>query len=290
MVIDDTQLRKLQLIELKILLELKRICEKHEIDYFLMGGTLLGAVRHKGFIPWDDDIDVGMLRSEYNKFLDICRNELSEEFFLQTYDTDCKYGHTFAKIRLNGTEFPDSAYNNELSHSGIYIDIFPFDRISDNRYIRKFHVFNLIELTAACRVKFGYNYDYSKLNQILLWQLFCTLSKDRLMKLTDYMFRLFNNKKPKYYVNGSLRCYPSEIFDEYVELEFEGIRFPAPSGYERYLECAYGDYMCLPPPNKRITHATHVPNFGIYAEIDSVENLIAQTNTLQKPCDDICKQ
>ena len=85
-------LRKLQMIELEMLLEIDRICRKHNIEYFLSSGSLLGAVRHGGFIPWDDDLDIYMMRKEYERFLDICRTELNaEKFFMQTYETDPEY-------------------------------------------------------------------------------------------------------------------------------------------------------------------------------------------------------
>ena len=101
----DNQLRLCQLRQLSIAKEIQRICKKHKIIFFLNAGTLLGAVRHQGFIPWDDDLDVGMLRSEYDRFIDIASKELDEAYFLQTWDSDPKYPMPFAKIRLNGTKY-----------------------------------------------------------------------------------------------------------------------------------------------------------------------------------------
>lgn len=99
----NLEIRDLQMLQLEIAKEVKRICEINQIDYFLAGGTLLGAVRHQGFIPWDDDIDIGMKLTEYKKFLVCCKDQLDERFELQTWDLDLSYGMPFAKIRLCNT-------------------------------------------------------------------------------------------------------------------------------------------------------------------------------------------
>ena len=127
MILQETNLRKLQIADLYILLEVKRICNLYNIPYFLIGGTLLGAVRHKGFIPWDDDIDIGMLREDYQKFISICSHELKPTFILQTKENDANYPNPWSKIRLLGTTRLEEGYNYESSSSNIYgidIDIF----------------------------------------------------------------------------------------------------------------------------------------------------------------------
>ena len=136
------RLRELQLVELEILLEVDRVCRENGIEYFLDGGTALGAVRHGGFIPWDDDIDIGMTRENYEKFLEIAPEKLKNDYFLQTRKTDKKAPYMYAKVRKNGTVFMEWNKRNLDMHHGIYIDIFPYDNVPDdikerNEYLAK---------------------------------------------------------------------------------------------------------------------------------------------------------
>lgn len=105
---DRKTLRKVQLTQLEILKEVDRICTKHGIKYWLSGGTQLGAVRHNGFIPWDDDLDIDMMREDFNRFLKIARTELQESYYLQDWFTEKAYGLPFAKIRKNNTLFVEA--------------------------------------------------------------------------------------------------------------------------------------------------------------------------------------
>ena len=125
----NIDIKEIQNQQLMILKELDRICQKHNIKYHLMGGTLLGSIRHKGFIPWDDDIDVSMIRADYEMFLDVCGRELNSGYFLQTNKTDKNYIMQFAKLRKNHTLFIEKSMNDLDIHHGIYIDIFPLDNI-----------------------------------------------------------------------------------------------------------------------------------------------------------------
>jgi lipopolysaccharide cholinephosphotransferase len=135
----DNTLQQVHKIQLEMALEVKRICEKHKIKYSIVAGTLLGAVRHNGFIPWDDDLDIAMLRDNYIKFIDICKDELNDSYFLQTWDTDPGFALPIAKLRKNSTKFVEKDFMEANIHCGIYIDILPFDSVpSENisKFIR----------------------------------------------------------------------------------------------------------------------------------------------------------
>lgn len=132
------QIRRLQLVELDILLELDRICRKYNINYFLCGGTLLGAVRHKGFIPWDDDVDIGFLRVDYERFCKVFAQETDlNKYFLQTWKTDKNYRWSYGKIRRLGTEYVRSGQEHMKYVSGISIDIFPYDYLPFDLQLQK---------------------------------------------------------------------------------------------------------------------------------------------------------
>lgn len=136
----DVQLRQMQLIQLEMLCEVNRICRKHGIKYSLDGGTLLGAVRHKGFIPWDDDIDLIMTRSEYQRFYRVAKEEMdAEKFFLQEYRTDPYYYVGYPRIRRNHTVYMRAGHEHMKYHGGVFIDIFILDNVPDHKVMRMFH-------------------------------------------------------------------------------------------------------------------------------------------------------
>ena len=133
----DNVLDKLHSVQIEILDEIVGICDKHNLTYFLIGGTLLGAVRHKGFIPWDDDLDIAMPREDYEKFLKIAKTELDKKYYLHDISIDKNYWQPFIKIRKNNTLFDEKMIDNIETHKGIFVDVFPFDNLKRDGILLK---------------------------------------------------------------------------------------------------------------------------------------------------------
>lgn len=265
--------------ELIIAKEIKRLCEENGIKYFIIAGTLLGAVRHKGFIPWDDDMDIGMLREDYEKFLQIAEKNLGEEFFLQTTETDSAYGLNFAKILLKNTSLSEATASKN-SVKGIFIDIFPFDAVPESREETEKHKKRTYFLRRLLLARQNYNVcgknEYLKhLVYFALKIISIFFSRVKLSGKLDSECRRYNEsgRIPQKIVNiGGAYGYDKETIlrewvDSTVELPFEDITLAAPVGYKSYLEYFYGDYMTPTPEDKRYNrHSVINIDFGSYAD------------------------
>jgi len=271
----NEQLKKMHTLELKIALEMKRICEKHDIKYFMTAGTLLGAVRHGGFIPWDDDMDFGMLRKDYEKFLEVCKTELGSEYFLQTWDTDPEYPFSFAKLRLNGTRFVEGFSENGSMHNGLFIDIFPFDNVPDDVDLRKKQGKKCFVCKRLLWIKkgMGTNMKEGGAKQKIKYYGFLMFSKFfKYEKIKDYYKKtqqLYNdNLTQKVVTDGSYNYDKESIERTWVEnlepVKFETEEFLSYVDRKGYLEYFYGDYMKLPPEEKRNGHLLRDVDFGEY--------------------------
>ena len=269
---DDKTLKHLQNLELMILKDFIKICEKNNLKYYIYGGSLLGAVRHQGFIPWDDDIDLIMFREDYEKFKTIFLSSYNEKYELLTHEVYDDYFFLFSKIMLKNTKFEEWWVNQVSFTVGINIDIFVLDFVSENS-------FKCFIDTKVCRA----------MDRLL------TLSA---IKLVDYPFfvqkssnlihsilNFFRIKPIKIinkclsiltkYKDSSLACDMSALHhpqiykkDDFIggeKIQFEDIKVNAPKNCHTILKQIYGDYMQLPPEEDRYNHITENLDFGPYS-------------------------
>ncbi len=251
----SNNLKQAQIVMLRILKVIDHICKKHNIEYWLDGGTLLGAVRHKGFIPWDDDIDLGMMRDDYNKFIKISKQELPEDMFLQTRESDSYYNITVPlKIRDTKSLFVEEFETIEENYNqGIYVDIFSYDFLPKNAIKRKLLKRTIKKISKIIRAKLTPNKTYT--NDLLYKTLKYFFSLKMLQKLVDNAIVKTNKNNHEiigFGLDSSLtRNYIAKEFYPLIRLEFEGCKFLAPNNYDYYLKTTYGDYMKLPPKDKQ---------------------------------------
>ncbi len=241
----EISVKEAQKVMLEILIAFDGICRKHALTYWLDHGTLLGAVRHEGFIPWDDDLDVTMPREDYEKFLRIAPSELPDELFLQTRRTDPHHRMFFAKIRKRGTKYIDRWEENRKIgyHQGIFIDIFPVNTIENRGFSQKSYRFLL---------------NFAKISVNRFWVV---------SPLARFFVRAINRMHRQ---EGDFVVSGGESMHDVIHLEkslifplrdivFENHLFPAPKDTDAYLKSIFGEtYMQLPPPERRKQHSVRI--------------------------------
>lgn len=265
---ENLTLRDAQMLMVSILKDVDNICEKHNLKYFLDAGTLLGAIRHKGFIPWDDDMDIGMLREDYEKFLKIAKQELPNHLFLQTFESD-KYYDIYqvpCKVRYNGTILIEKAIGeNEKMHNGVYIDIFPYDSLPKYNFVYKIQrAISRIILQSFVRLrdipkKLTYKNKITFSFYKIITKIF-TAKKRR--KFFNFLIK-WNDINSKYMGYGvdtawSEYVYKKQDYFDLIKLEFEGEHFYGPKNADAILTALYGDYMTLPKEEDRVWHAKEI--------------------------------
>lgn len=257
---DTAQLVKLA--QLDLLTELRRICQKHDIPYYLIGGTLIGAIRHQGFIPWDDDIDVGMLRRDYDRFQQVCRQELDPAYTLHDWDSDPASPHPFLKMKIRGSHYREGLAAQSQMDDGIFIDIFPYDNAPDRELPLRLQAMQIYLVRKILLLRCGFTLDSGSKLKKLLYGTLCTLSKVRSVsawKKACKKLMLRHNRKPTRRVSNMCGSYSykREMMDrtlvqDQVEHVFEKDMFSIPAGYHEFLRGVYGDYMKLPPEDQRV--------------------------------------
>ena len=270
------ELKELQQTELEILGAFVDVCEAHKLRYHLDYGTLLGAIRHKGFIPWDDDIDVGMPREDYERFLEIGQAAIGDRFFLQTRQTDPNCPFAFLKIRKNQTTCLEWSKRRIRMHHGIWIDVFPYDKlpISDAETKRRYMEDcvrlerKLVLATVPDRVqqpsfspKWFLGFVLRRLAHYRARQTsnLAHLDQEMAEAFTRYRDEAGEGLSYTSHFNAAPYEFPAEVLygssgDASTEVEFEGRLYRAPADPDAYLRIFYGDYWQLPPEAKRVGH------------------------------------
>lgn len=254
-------LRKVQFTQLEIAREIRRVCEENGIAYFLSDGSFLGAVRHQGFIPWDDDMDISMLRADYEKFCQIAPEKLKKEYCLQTWYTDPNYGLPFGKVMKRNTVYLESKKTRRLQENGFYVDIFPVDVLPEGEKERALYAKRLKHLYRLKLMKSGYKpwMDCDRINWVkrigYLYYQFCALFRDggKLAKAYDALATAYPEGKQVCMQWGQSGLVPFEEswVRELADYSFEGEIFSGPKEYDQYLRNQYGEYMQFPPVEER---------------------------------------
>ncbi|WP_415948913.1 LicD family protein [Megamonas funiformis] len=255
-------------IDLKILKEILKICDKYKLVYYMIGGTMLGAIRHKGFIPWDDDIDLGLPRDDYEKFLEVAPKELSANLKLVNYKTDSNYQYYITRILDLNTEVIEERIGNNNKYTHASIDIFPIDGTPNNFILRKIYFFRVMYHRALMSLCYKDSIDRKRKRSFFENFLLKIMERIPIEKLTtpykqkskiDVLLRSQNVKNSKYIGNimGAYRTreiVPADFYGKGKFYDFENLRLRGVEKYDEYLKYTYGNYMELPPVEKRKVH------------------------------------
>ena len=269
----SSELKRLQEIEIEILQDIIRVCEENGLHYWAYGGTLLGAIRHNGFIPWDDDIDIGMMRDDYEQFLRIAPKALKKGLTLQHFTVDEETPTYFAKVRKDGTEFVEY-YNRKMNiHHGIFVDIMPHDLIPENerersRYRRtaewrkQLFIAKSVKDTTITRGK--YKILLHTMERRILHCILLPISKKWLFDYLDLYLRKYNGSDSCLFTTRAMRVSENLLGDVFPlqKHQFENIMINVPANYDIVLRRNYGDYMKLPSSKNQTTHSPYVLSFG----------------------------
>lgn len=259
-------LRELQLAELQVLKAFADACDRLGLTYYLNSGTLLGAVRHGGFIPWDDDVDVAMPFEDYERFLSCGQDALGDGFFIQNMETEPNFHFSFTRVRKNGTTCLNSYHRDWHIHHGVWIDVFPIVTLSGKRdFKRKHRLFSFCNLLQMDDFLNNHIEDSRKeLGGLVvaLLKVFYLIPRSARIRWHRKLVKAACGKK-----NGNCYSvlwgnitsfYPENVFAEKAPIRFEDALFSAPADPDRYLTYTYGDYMKLPPENKRRSHTVDI--------------------------------
>lgn len=256
----NEELRRMQLIQLDLLQEIDRICKKCNIKYAIIAGTLLGAVRHKGYIPWDDDADTAMLRDEYLKFREACKTELNtEKYFFQDHVTTPGYRWGFGRLMRKDTLYVRNNQEHMPYTQGVFVDIFPMDGVPDNYILRCLHCFKCFCVRKTMWSAVGRLSDKRPIMR-KWFSLLYKIPEKTLYKIYEHLITTSNKKDTEYVriltfpTPNKTFGYKRKWYSETAPIDFEGITFEGIKDYDDYLTFKFGDYMTLPPESERQGH------------------------------------
>lgn len=253
----DETLKQIHIVTIEILGVIDKLCRENGIQYSLCAGTLLGAVRHQGFIPWDDDLDVCMSREHYERFIEVWDIVRPHGYILQNKDNTPNFTRGFTKIRKDHTTFVQEESEIAKYHTGIFVDIFPMDRVPDGGLARWTFYFDCCKYQLLTR-------QFVPNNGNFLIKYFCRLylaytSSNHTIhrkKLEENILKYSHDKKLQMAIletQKSMRTiFPNDIMEEFCELQFEGQSYMCFYNWKTFLENNYGDYMKLPPESERV--------------------------------------
>lgn len=262
-------MNELQKVMLESLVEFIRVCDKHKLRYYLIAGSALGAIRHQGFIPWDDDIDVAMPRPDAMKLLAL-KDEFKAPYFLQHYKTDPGYVYPFMKLRNSNTTYIENFMQYHKMNHGIWVDIFIIDGMSKTETLKSkgkngrlwllYYIIYAANFYAKPRLK---TFVPQLLLTLVSLLLFPFKINNWLIKALDRSMQKIKFDEAKlvgaYLLwGGNKEAMPKDYYGEGVKVPFEGVLVNVPSKYHEYLTARFGDYMQLPPENKRYGHHHNV--------------------------------
>ena len=260
---ETESLKILQNTELKILEAVTDLCERSGIKYFLDSGTLIGAIRHSGFIPWDDDIDITMPYADYCRFLEIAPAELGENYYIQNYENEDHFFKSYTKVCLNGTTVLPAQWKNWDIHHGAWVDIFPmFYSDSEKDIQKKRKIYKLSSILQkrnyyrSCMISDGKT--FKKTANYLLLSMLCIIPIGLRKKLHGRMLKyVFSQTDGRYLCRCAIKVRKfekSSYMGQDCYHHFEHLYLRVPSDYDTVLRAEYGDYMQFPPEDKRGTH------------------------------------
>ena len=255
---EEINLKDIWAVEQSILDEFDRVCRKHGLRYSLAYGTLLGAIRHQGFIPWDDDIDVMMPREDYERFISVWPSSGSKDFILDDCDQQLDAFNNFSKLRKDHTTFLQFEIERSRKyHKGIFIDIFPADRVAQGALSEKIQFLDFALNLLFNRGSLSGNGGIIGLTERILLKIIPQSRYHAVSLFFGRRSRRWNQNESASYVFPSTiqecrRFYPADFFDHLKPIKFQGKEYLAVEDYDMALRLEYGDYLCLPPEEERV--------------------------------------